>query len=195
MTFALEPATLSGQRVRLIPLRAEHAPALFEAGRAPKIWAYLPFAMRSGQDMEAFVQAALHEQAAGTSLPFAIEDRDSGRLVGSTRLLDFVAAHRQAEIGATWLRPELWRTRANSECKYLLLRHCFERLDLLRLQLKTDARNARSQAAIERLGAVREGVLRAHRVLPDGFVRDSVLYSILAREWPAVKSSLEERLS
>ncbi len=154
----------------------------------------MPFAMRSLQDMSLFVQNALDEQSAGTALPFAIEDRQNGRLVGSTRLFDFAAAHRGVEIGATWLCPRVWRTRVNSECKYLLLSHCFETLNLLRVQFKTDGRNARSQAAIERLGAKREGVLRAHRILHDGFVRDSVMYSILDREWPEVKKRLEERL-
>ncbi|HRJ48186.1 MAG TPA: GNAT family protein, partial [Opitutaceae bacterium] len=126
---------------------------------------------------------------------FAVIRRADGRAVGSTSYLDIAPEHRRIEIGWTWLGAEARRTAINTECKYLLLRHAFETLGCGRVQLKTDARNLRSQAAIERIGAKREGVLRRHLVMPDGFVRDTVMFSILAEEWPAVKARLEANLA
>ncbi|WP_238327843.1 GNAT family N-acetyltransferase [Paenibacillus gorillae] len=116
------------------------------------------------------------------------------KIVGSTRLFDLSAEHRGLEIGSTWLNPSVWRTRVNTECKYLLLREAFEHLDMLRVQIKTDLRNLQSQAAIERIGAVKEGILRKHRILHDGYVRDTVMYSITNDEWPDVRIRLESML-
>ena len=127
-------------------------------------------------------------------MPFAIVDALSGKVVGSTRYLSIAPEDYGLEIGWTWLAREARRTAVNTECKYLLLRHAFESLDAIRVQLKTDSRNQRSQQAIERLGAVREGVLRTQRILENGYQRDTVMYSIIATEWPAVKSALEEKL-
>ena len=141
------------------------------------------------------LESALAEQFAGTCQPYTIVDRATNRLVGSTRLFDIAPAHRRGEIGHTWLTPSVWRTRINTECKYLLLRHAFETLGMIRVQLKTDLRNTRSQAAIERLGALKEGVLRNHVILPDGYIRHSVMYSITDAEWPSVKMKLEGFLS
>jgi RimJ/RimL family protein N-acetyltransferase len=191
---SLPLATLEGPRVRLLPLAQEHADALFAAGRDPGIWTYFFTKFQARPDAERFIALALAERDAGTGLPFAIEYKSQSRIVGSTRLLDILPAHRQAELGATWLDSAVWRTPVNTECKYLLLSFCFEELNLIRVQLKTDARNERSQRAIERIGGVREGVLRAHRILPDGFVRDSVVYSITAPEWPGVKARLAAML-
>ena len=125
---------------------------------------------------------------------FTIIDKETNRPVGSTRYMDITLPNRGLEIGWTWLTPSVWRTRMNTECKYLLLKHGFEELNLLRIQLKTDSRNLRSQRAMERLGAVREGVLRRHRLLSDGYQRDTVYYSILAEEWAGVKARLERSL-
>ena len=186
---------LTGERARLVPMEAGDAEALFKAGRDPRIWDYMPVRVTSLSDMARVVEEALRAQAQGTDVPFVILDGETGRIVGSTRFCDITLPHRNLEIGWTWLSPEVWRTRINTECKYLLLRHAFETLDLLRVQLKTDARNLRSQRAIERLGAIKEGVLRHHRVLPDGYLRDSVYYSILAEEWPGVRERLEAMLS
>lgn len=185
------PVELSGQRACLLPMTLAYVPALFAAGQEDEIWPYLPDHPRTLAEFQDWVQEALAEQERGASLPFVIVDRETDRIVGSTRLSDISLRHRQAEIGWTWHSPVVWRTRINTECKYLLLRHAFETLGLIRVCLKTDARNQRSQRAIERLGAVKEGILRSHRILPDGFVRDSVFYSILADEWPAVKTRLE----
>ena len=187
----LEPVTLRGTRAWLVPMELSHASGLLEASRDPAIWAFLPAVPpRTLTDMERMVQDALMEQAQGNSVPFTIIDQETQSIVGSTRFLDISQAHRQAEIGWTWLTPAVWRTRINTECKYLLLHHAFETWNLLRVQLKTDARNERSQHAIERIGGVREGTLRRHRILPDGFVRDSVYYSVIAEEWPSVKARL-----
>jgi RimJ/RimL family protein N-acetyltransferase len=187
----IQPVELTGQRVKLIPMRHEHASALYEAGRDPQIWSYMPMFVRTEQDMERLVREALADRDKGNSFPFVICDLQSGSIVGSTRFLDISSANRHLEIGWTWHSPEVWRTRVNTECKYLLLRHCFETLGTVRVQIKTDSRNLRSQHAIERLGAVKEGVLRKHRILPDGYIRDTVMYSIVEAEWPAVKKRLE----
>jgi RimJ/RimL family protein N-acetyltransferase len=131
----------------------------------------------------------------GTDLPFVAIHLESGRVAGATRYLNIMPHDRGLEIGGTWYGPEFQRTPVNTECKYLLLRHAFEALGSIRVQLKTDLRNERSQKAIERLGAVREGVLRNHMILPDGHIRHSVFYSILDTEWPEVKNRLEEMMN
>lgn len=190
----IAPVRLEGRHACLIPLERGHAPTLFAVGGGPEVWRYMPSKVESEGDMRAWVDEALAARDAGAELPFAITDA-TGRIVGSTRLLDISVPHRGLEIGGTWLAPEVWRTAVNTECKYLLLRHCFQTLGAIRVQFKTDSRNVRSQRALERLGAVKEGVLRHHRILPDGYLRDSVYYSILAGEWPDVKTRLEGFLS
>ncbi|QSO54806.1 GNAT family N-acetyltransferase [Alicyclobacillus curvatus] len=180
-----------GKRVTLRPLQAEDAGALYEAGRAPDIWTYMTSKIQTRADMDKFVMTALKNYESATEIPFVVIDNESGALLGSTRYLDISMANRGLEIGFTWLSPQVWRTRVNTECKYLLMKHAFETLSFIRVQWKTDSRNIRSQQAIERLGAVREGVLRKHRILSDGYVRDSVYYSVIAEEWPAVKARLE----
>ena len=188
------PSELTGQRVTLLPMETSHVTGLFEAGRNPDIWKYLPMRVVTLEDMERLVQQALTTKDQGTEYPFVVFDRQTERIVGSTRFCDIQAANRNLEIGWTWYAAEVWRTRVNTECKYLLLRYAFETLDLLRVQLKTDGRNTRSQRAIERIGGIREGVLRRNRIMYDGYVRDSVYYSILAEEWPEVKERLETML-
>jgi RimJ/RimL family protein N-acetyltransferase len=190
------PVVLEGEAVRLEPLQLRHAADLAVAGEEPGIWSYLPCGPVLGlAAMQCWIADRLAQDAAGGSVAFAVVARASGRAVGSTSYLDISRGDRRLEIGATWLGREARRTRINTECKLLLLRHAFEQLGAGRVQLKTDARNVRSQAAIERLGAQREGVLRAHMVLWDGFVRDTVMYSIIAAEWPAVQARLEAMLA
>jgi RimJ/RimL family protein N-acetyltransferase len=189
------PVTLEGRAVRLEKLAAHHAEDLFLAGRDEGIWRYMPCPPPSSvEDVQAFIHEALEEHAAGREIPFAIIDRATSKAVGSTRYLDIQREHSSLEIGWTWLAKAQQRTRANTECKYLLLRHAFEELRAIRVQLKTDSRNLRSQRAIERLGAVREGTLRRQRRLWDGYVRDTVYYSILDSEWPGLKQRLEALL-
>ncbi|BFT75067.1 GNAT family N-acetyltransferase [Paenibacillus sp. P36] len=185
-----QPITLEGTQVTLLPMQESHISALVEAASDPAIFAYMTPLLQPSA-VEQFVRQALDEQKAGLGIPFSVYDKHSDSFVGSTRLFDYSAANRHVEIGHTWYNPRVWRTRINTECKYLLLRHCFETLDLLRVQLKTDLRNERSQAAIARIGAQKEGTLRQHRVLHDGYVRDTVMFSIIDREWVDAKQRLE----
>ena len=191
---AIAPVRLAGRHIELIPMDASHTDGLYEAGRSPEIWTYMRIRVAAPGDMARLVREALLAQAEGREIPFIACSLGDGRIIGSTRLLDIRAEDRGVEIGWTWFTPAVWRTPVNTESKYLLLRHCFETLDLIRVQLKTDARNVRAQRAMERLGAVREGVLRHQFVMPDGYLRDSVYYSILAEEWPAVRAHLEDLL-
>lgn len=188
------PTELVGVRAKLLPMEPAHAPALYEAAQNPDIWTYMPTRITTLAETEQFIAQALAAKAQGEEYPFVIVDQADGRIVGSTRFLDIQPQNRNLEIGWTWYSPNVWRTRLNTECKYLLLRYCFETLDLLRVQLKTDGRNWRSQQAIERIGGIKEGVLRRQRILHDGYVRDTVYFSILAEEWPAVKAKLETML-
>lgn len=190
------PVTLTGKVVRLEPLREAHIPALALAGRDESIWKYMLYAdLTSEESMTTWVRDLLRHQQEGTDLPFAVIHLASGRVAGATRYLEMRPPHRSLEIGGTWVAPEFQRTTVNTECKYLLLKYAFEEMSCIRVQFKTDVRNERSVSAIERLGAVREGVLRNHYVLQDGTFRDSMYFSILDLEWAATKTSLEERLN
>lgn len=181
---------LTGKWVELVPLSLDHVEEVYQAGRFDDIWSHMFDRLRSLEDAKVYVERALENRARGAEFPFVNVDLATGRVVGSTRLFDFSESHRQVEIGHTWLTPAVWRTAINTESKYLLLQYCFERLDLVRVQLKTDGRNTRSQAALTRIGATREGVLRKHRVLPDGYIRDTVMYSVISEEWPTVRARL-----
>lgn len=191
-----QPLTLTGSIVQLEPLSEAHVPGLTAVGLDEAIWRFMVYApVRDEAGMRAWVQDLLRRQAQGTDLPFAVVHRDDQRVVGATRFMEIRREHRGLEIGGTWYAPAYQRTAVNTECKYLLLRHAFEVWGCIRVQLKTDLRNERSQQAIERIGAVREGVLRNHMILPDGRRRHSVYYSILDDEWPAVKARLEGMLA
>jgi N-acetyltransferase len=196
-TMDPRPLTLEGAHVRLEPLALAHAPALLEAIQADlSIWQWLTSEPPADLPaVQALIDSALEAQAAGKELPFAQVSRAEGRAVGSTRYLDIKRRDRGLEIGWTFLGRPWQRTAINTEAKYLLLRHAFESLGIARVQLKTDARNTQSQAAIARIGGVREGVLRRYQTTRGGGLRDTVMYSILADEWPAVKGRLEARLS
>jgi RimJ/RimL family protein N-acetyltransferase len=183
------PVVLTGKKVKLIPLELKHSECLYEAGRYPDIWTFTQGRINSLEDSRKYICKALEQKNA---IPFAIVDQESQKIVGSTRFYDISVQNSGLEIGSTWLSPAMWRTSVNTECKYLLLKHCFETIGAIRVQIKTDSRNVRSQRAIERLGAVKEGILRNHMILPDGYVRDSVYYSIIDREWPEVKLRLEQ---
>ncbi len=194
--FDPQPVLLTGRHVQLEPLAPQHAAALFAASRDPEIWTYLlvpQFA--SVGDVQKWIEESIVSQAAGQEISFATIRRSDGVPVGSTRFLDIRRAHRTLEIGWTWLAPEARRTPVNTEAKFLMLRHAFEVLGAVRLQLKTDERNARSRAAISRLGAVFEGMLRNYQTYSHGFVRNTAMFSITDAEWPAVKSRLEEMLA
>src|SRR5512143_2502919 len=192
----VEPITLMGRFVRLEPLSEEHVPGLAAIGQDDEIWKYMVYgSIHTEDDMRGWVRDILDRAAQGSDLPFAVIDLASGCIAGATRYLEIRPEHRSLEIGGTWYGSAHRRTRVNTETKYLLLEHAFEALDCIRVQLKTDSRNERSQRAIERIGAVKEGVLRNHMILPDGHVRHSVYYSVLDSEWPSVKVRLQEMLT
>jgi N-acetyltransferase len=189
------PVTLEGTHVRLEPLALTHQPALAEIGLDEELWRWVPsLQVRTAEDMTAYIAHALAERDAGRALPFATVDRATGRVIGSTRYTAIEPRHRRVEIASTWLGRAWQRTAANTEAKYLKLRHAFETLGCVRVELKTDALNERSRAAIRRIGAREEGTLRQHMITVSGRLRDTVYYSVLDSEWVAVKAELERRL-
>ena len=193
--MGVQPVTLEGSFVRLEPMTRAHVPALCEIGLDPEIWRWYVMPVRSAEEMAGVVETALKEQAAGATLPFVMVEAASGRVVGSTRYLNIDATHHRLEIGWTWLARPWQRTAINTEAKYLLLRHAFETLKCVRVELKTDSLNERSRAAILRIGAQEEGTFRNHMITESGRLRHSVYYSIVEAEWPVVKARLEAMLS
>jgi N-acetyltransferase len=185
---------LNGKTVRLEPLRLEHASALAEVGLIPELWRLQPSPITTIDEMVAYVQNALNEQRNGTGLPFVIVDQATQQLIGSTRYMDITSQHKRLEVGATWLTSNFQRTSANAEAKLLLLTHAFESLGIIRVVFKTETLNYQSRKALNRIGAVEEGIFRQHFIASSGRYRDMVYFSILDTEWPAVKSRLMDRL-
>lgn len=187
---------LQAAGVSLEPLSEEHRTGLAQAGNDPAIWRYLPYNAASGapDGLNRWFDMSLEHAQSRKEAIWAVRGRD-GAIVGSTRYLNIAASDLRLEIGGTWYTPSVWAGVVNPACKFMLLAHGFETLGLNRIELKTDARNTRSQAAIARLGATREGVFRRHMVLPDGHIRDTVYFSIIREEWPQVKAKLEARLA
>jgi N-acetyltransferase len=180
---------LEGERIRLEPLSPDHAQGLYNRGRMAADWAFMPRSCFIDMaDVRQWVEEALQDP---TQMPFTIVERAKGRVVGSTRFLHMRPEHRSVEVGWTWLGQEWQRTGVNTEAKLLLLSHAFDRMGCIRVEFKTDARNLRSQRALERIGATREGVLRNHMVVQGGYHRDSVYFSVIDKEWPAVKERLQ----
>jgi N-acetyltransferase len=186
---------LQGVRAGLEPLEPAHADGLWEAGQAPEIWRWLAHLGSSREHFDRWFELSLASHRAGEEGVFAVRDRRSGALVGSTRYLAVRPPDRALEIGWTWFNPSVWRSGLNVEVKLLLLAHAFEELDCVRVELKTDARNDRSRAAMEAIPAQFEGILRNHMIVPDVGQRDSAYYSVIASEWLSVRSNLERRLS
>jgi RimJ/RimL family protein N-acetyltransferase len=192
----VKPVILQGKHVRLEPMTEVHIPGLAEIGVGQDFWDFMLYGnMNTEADMANWVREILSRAEKGTDLPFVVVHLASGRVAGATRYLNIMPHDRGLEIGGTWYGTEFQRTAVNTECKYLLLKHAFETLGCIRAQLKTDSRNERSQRAIERIGAVKEGLLRNHMILPDGRYRHSVYYSIIDAEWPEAKARLEKMLS
>ena len=193
--FDPQPVALTGRFARLEPLTHEHAEDLLAAGRDPSIWRYMPSPpFENVAAVKTWIDAALAEHRTGAQIPFATIRLADNRAVGSTRYLTIRREHRGLEIGWTWLATDAQRTPLNTECKLLLLTHAFEQLGALRVEFKTDLRNEKSQKALERIGASREGVFRRHMILWDGHIRDSVYYAITDRDWPNVKQRLTQML-
>ncbi len=189
------PLTLEGDRVRLVPLTRDHLARCTAIGTAPELWSTTTIRVLTPADMADYFEHAFAEQAAGTALPFAIVERRSGEVIGSTRFHSMAPAHRKLEIGFTWLAPAWQRTGANTEAKLLLLRHAFETWRCLRVQFTANSVNAKSRRALERLGAQLEAILRHHRLSPHLGPCDVAVYSIVADEWPGVRRELERKLA
>jgi N-acetyltransferase len=190
----IEPVTLEGRHVRLEPLSQKHQADLEVVGLDESLWRWIPTPVRTPEEMSAYIDAALAEQKRGVSLPFALIEKASGQAIGSTRYGNIDRTHHRVEIGWTWVAPRWQRSAVNTEAKYLLLRHAFETLGCMRVELKTDSLNERSRAAILRIGAREEGTFRNHMITASGRIRHTVYFSILDSEWPSVKSRLQTML-
>ena len=190
----IEKVTLEGHRVRLEPLEQRHLPGLRLAIEDGKLWEIPVTFVPHPDHLPNFLDAAETAFHAGTELAFATVDRQSGQVAGSTRFRCIESAHRRLEIGFTFLAAASQRTHVNTEAKYLMLCHAFESLGCNRVELLTDERNAKSRNAIQRIGAKEEGILRSHMVMRDGFIRNSVMYSITATEWPSIKATLHAKI-
>lgn len=188
----LDRVTLDGRFVRLEPLEERHRELVRPAAQHPEIFTVTTSAL--GPLFDPYIDNALKRSASGHELAFVVWHKTLGRPVGMTRYLNIEEAHRKLEIGSTWYEPSVWSGAVNPECKLLLMRHAFETLKFVRVEYKTDVCNARSRAAILKLGAKQEGILRRHMIMADGHVRDSVYFSVIDDEWPAVKAGLERRL-
>ncbi len=190
----IQPPRLDGHHIVLVPLSLDHIDDLALVGLDDDLWQWIPQGVRSRDDLRAYVESALAAAERGEAMPFAVIDRATGRAIGSTRYGNIDLDNRRVEIGWTWLGREWHRTGANTEMKYLLLRYAFDALECNRVELKTDALNARSRAAISRIGAKEEGTLRRHIVTSSGRVRDTVYYSIIREEWEEARVRLESMM-
>ncbi len=187
------PVTLTGARVRMEPLSLErHWDGLLAIGLEPTLWRWTINDVRDASDLRRYLDTAVRELAEGRALPFATIDAASGRVAGCTRFGNLEPLHRRVEIGWTWVGREFQRSHVNTEAKYLMLRHAFETLGCVRVEFRANALNEPSRRAMERFGARHEGTLRRHMIRETGEWRDTVYYSILVDEWPAVKQRLEE---
>ncbi|MGB9464972.1 MAG: GNAT family protein [Candidatus Acidiferrum sp.] len=188
------PVTLEGRHVRLEPLSLSHHAGLSAVGLDEDLWRWIPTPVGTPEEMSAYIETALAEQARGVSLPFALIEKSSARAIGSTRYGNIDRTHHRVEIGWTWVAPAWQRTGVNTEAKYLLLRHAFETLGCMRVELKTDSLNEKSRAAILRIGAREEGTFRNHMITASGRIRHTVYFSVLDSEWPAVKLRLQSMM-
>jgi RimJ/RimL family protein N-acetyltransferase len=189
------PVALEGHHVRLEPLTKAHLAGLAQVGLDEELWRWIPTQVRTAEEMAAYIETALEEQKRGVSSPFAILEKATGRVIGSTRYGNIDRLHHRVEIGWTWVAREWQRTAMNTEAKYLLLRHAFETLGCIRVELKTDSLNEKSRAAILRIGAKQEGIFRNHMITTSGRIRHTVYFSIVDSEWPETKARLETRLN
>jgi len=190
----LGPITLTGSHIRLEPMRPAHAAALLKAGRDEAIWTWMPARPLTADLMDRWLEKAMRAESQGREYPFVVVRLEDNRVIGSSRYLDVQEDDRTVEIGWTWYARDAWGGVVNPEAKYLLMRHAFDDWRAIRVALKTDINNLHSQAAIKKLGARYEGTLRNQRIRPDGSYRDTVIFSVIESEWPAVKAGLEERL-
>lgn len=186
---------LEGTTIKLVPMDESHVEGLARVLRNPNIWEFTWRKITSDEQVQDLITTAFANQTNGSQIPYVIIEQASGQIVGTTRIMHPDLVHRNAEIGCTWISPEYWRTSVNTEAKSLLLHYCFEELKLIRVEFTVVASNLRSQRAVERLGAVKEGILRQHRIRSDGSIHDNVVFSILDKEWPSVKENLHYLLN
>lgn len=191
----ISAATLKGPVVTLEPLRRRHLPGLGAAARGTDIWDYMSANLAEKGSLEPWYAEARRFEKAAHQLPFAIRLTAEGTLIGSTRFLNIAPEHRRLEVGWTWLAPANWGGRVNAAAKLLLFEHAFEKLGARRIELRTDALNHRARRAISKLGAVEEGILRRHMVMPGGRARDTVQFAVIDESWPTVKTALEARIA
>lgn len=187
--------TLTGEHIVLRPLALSDRQALLDAAADGELWNLKVTVVPDERTVDAYLDTALQGRAAGTVMPFAIVERASGRVIGSTRFWKIDRNNRKLEIGHTWLSASAQRTRANTEAKWLLLAYAFDTLQCVRVQFTTDELNEKSRAAILRLGAKQEGIVRHERIMPDGRKRNSVRFSIIDDEWPAIRDRLKAKLA
>lgn len=192
--MSIAPVILTGQHVILQPLSNKHREELRYIAQDDSLWTYYPY-KASGQNFDRFFDSALAGFENRQQLPFAVYNTINEQIIGSTRLYEISPENRRLRIGYTWYAQNYHGTLINPECKFLLLQYAFETLDFVRVEFSTDARHLHSIAAILKLGATEEGILRKHMILEDGYIRDTVIFSIIKSEWPQVKSKLHNRLS
>lgn len=189
------PITLEGQHIRLEPLTLDHEQGLIDAASDGELWNLWYTTVPDPDHTKAYIKTALAEQQAGKSVPFVIINKPHNKIVGTTRYMNIESGVRRLEIGSTWYAQSVQRTGINTECKYELLRHAFETLHCIAVEFRTHRMNEASRKAILRLGALEDGILRNHRIMADGTMRDTVVYSILNTEWPTIKSHLTFKLN
>lgn len=190
----VDTITLTGRHATLEPLAPEHSDGIRQAVTDGELWTLFFTTVPRPDDVPAYIDGLLAQRERGVAFPFAVRDNRTGQIVGGTRYLNIDAPNRRMEIGGTWYAQRVQRTAINTECKLLLLAHAFETLGCIAVEFRTDWFNLRSQAAIERLGAKRDGVLRNHMIMPDGRVRDTVVYTVIQNEWAGVKQNLQHKL-
>jgi N-acetyltransferase len=195
MSRWIQPVTLKGEHVALEPLTADHTPSLAAAASDGELWKLWYTSVPAPGEEAAYVAAALAMGEHEGALPFVVRDARSGDVVGTTRYLNVDEKHHRLEIGATWYAKRMQRTPLNTEAKLLLLTHAFEKLDAIAVEFRTHFMNHASRAAIARLGAKQDGILRSHQISRDGTLRDTVVFSIIASEWPSVRSNLNFKLA
>jgi RimJ/RimL family protein N-acetyltransferase len=190
MNAWITPVILTGNLVRLEPIALTHEHGLIEATQDGALWQLWFTSVPNSEQVAEFITTALELQRIDSALAFSIVENSTGRILGSTRFCNIDAKNRRLEIGYTWYRESVQRTGVNTECKLLLLQHAFEHLQCIAVEFRTNWHNLKSRAAIARLGAKQDGILRQHQLMPDGQYRDTVVFSILNSEWPAVKTQL-----
>lgn len=194
MSFSIQSVTLDGKYTRLRPLKKQDRDALLHAASDGQLWKLWFTSVPSAETIDAYIDTALTGQKNGVMLPFVVEDIRTGAVIGCTRYCNIDEANNRLEIGFTWYAQSYQRTATNTECKVMLLSHAFETLECMAVEFRTHHANLRSQKAIERLGATRDGILRQHKIMPDGTTRDTYVYSIIDSEWPEIKTKLLKKL-